>query len=113
MAQYNSFRVPWYDNGWNGSICEEPSENYSCMRLKGINQSRDEELENEHSGRAMCGQDCVNKIPCIREDGGFMNEEDATITLRHPYSDWSEYHRHLLPLRETIPAFSYPAHPFR
>ncbi|PWT28914.1 hypothetical protein [Butyrivibrio fibrisolvens] len=53
MAQHYSFRVPWHDNGWNGSVCTEPSENYSCMRLKGINQSRDEELENEHSGCAI------------------------------------------------------------
>lgn len=113
MAQHYSFRVPWHDNGWNGSVCEEPSENYSCMRLKGINQSRNDELENEYSGCAMCSLDCVNNIPCIREGGGFMNEEDVTITLRHPYSDWSDYHKHLLPLRETIPAFSYPARPFR
>ena len=113
MAQHYSFRVPWHDNKWDGSICEAPSENYSCMRLKGINQSRDDELENQHSGCKMCSLECVNNIPCIREGGGFMNDEDVTVTLRHPYSDWSEYHRHLLPLRETIPAYSYPARPFR
>ena len=113
MAQHYSFRVPWHDNRWNGEVCSNPSENYACMRLKGINQSRNEELEDNCASCKLCELDCVNRIPCIREGGAFMNDEDVTVTLQHPYSAWSEYHKHLLPLRETIPAYSYPARPFR
>ena len=113
MAQHYSFRVPWHDNGWNGEVCSNPSENYACMRLKGINQARDEELENEHAACKFCELDCVNDMPCIREGGAFMSEDDLSVTISHPYSSWSDNHKHLLPLTETIPAYSYPARPFR
>lgn len=42
-----------------------------------------------------------------------MYEDDISVTVTHPYSTWSENHKHLLPLTETIPAYSYPARPFR
>lgn len=113
MAQHFSFRVPWHDNGWNGTVCNVPSENYSCMRLKGINQGRDEALESEHAACKFCKLDCVNNMPCIREGGTFMSEDDISVTVTHPYSTWSDNHKHLLPLTEVIPAYSYPARPFR
>lgn len=113
MAQHFSFRVPWHDNEWNGSVCNAPSENYSCMRLKGINQGRGETLENEYANCKFCKLDCVNSMPCIREGGAFMSEDDISITATHPYSTWSENHKHLLPTTEIIPAYSYPARPFR
>lgn len=113
MSQHYSFRVPWHDNGWNGAICSNPGDNYSCMRLKGINQSRDEVFENDNSNCKLCDLDCVNNVPCIREGGTFMSEDDITINVIHPYSTWSEYHKHLKPMNETIPAYCYPARPFR
>ena len=113
MAQHFSFRVPWHDSRWNGTVCTYPSENYSCMRLKGINQSRDEKLECDNASCTMCKLVCTNDIPCIREGGTFMSEEDISVTVTHPYSTWSEYHKHLKPLEEIIPAYSYPARPFR
>lgn len=67
MSQHYSFRVPWHDNGWNGAICSNPSENYACMRLKGINQGRDEEMENSCASCRFCDLDCVNDMPCIKE----------------------------------------------
>ncbi len=113
MAQHYSFRVPWHDNGWNGEVCKEPSENYSCMRLKGINQGRDEELESRCSGCKFCGLDCLNEMPCIREGGTFMSAESVSVKVSHPYSSWSDFHKHLKPSIETIPPYSYPARPFR
>ena len=97
MAQHFSFRIPWHDHEWNGSVCNAPSENYSCMRLKGINQGRDEALENEYANCKFCKLDCVNSMPCIREGGAFMSEDDISVTVTHPYSTWGENHKHLLP----------------
>lgn len=34
MAQHISVRVPWHDNGWNGTVCQFPGENNACLRLK-------------------------------------------------------------------------------
>ena len=36
MAQHISIRVPWHDNGWNGTVCKFPGENNACLRLKNI-----------------------------------------------------------------------------
>lgn len=83
------------------------------MRLKGINQSRDERLESDNAGCSLCKLSCVNEIPCIREGGTFMSEEDVSVMVTHPYSSWSEYHKDLQPLKETISAYTYPARPFR
>ena len=31
-----SVRVPWHDNGWNGSVCKDPRFNTACLKLKNI-----------------------------------------------------------------------------
>ncbi|MBO4734348.1 MAG: RNA helicase, partial [Clostridia bacterium] len=113
MAQHFSFRVPWHDNGWNGTVCKEPQENYSCMRLNGISQERNETLEAECSKCKLCDLEKRQEIPCIREGSAFMSKDDIELTITHPFSSWSENHKHLLPTREVIPAYSYPARPFK
>lgn len=42
MAQHISIRVPWHDHGWNGTICQDPARNNSCLRLKNIYENRDD-----------------------------------------------------------------------
>ena len=51
MAQHLSIRVPWHDHGWDGTICEHPDSNNSCLRLKNIYENRDDANE-----CALCGQ---------------------------------------------------------
>ncbi len=113
MAQHYSFRVPWHDNGWNGSVCNSPADNHSCMRLKGINQARVESTEVNNASCAMCDLDCINSIPCVREGACFMSENTETITLVHPYASWSQYHKHLKKMQESFLPYTYPARPFR
>ena len=113
MAQHFSFRIPWHDNGWNGTICKNPSENYACMRLKGINQERDEELESKCAKCRLNEIEQKQDIPCIREGATFMSADDIALTITHPFSSWSENHKHLLPTKEVIPAYAYPARPFK
>lgn len=33
-------RVPWQDNGWNGNVCTNPENNFSCKYLKGIAEKK-------------------------------------------------------------------------
>ena len=40
MAQHLSIRVPWHDHGWDGTVCEHPDSNISCLRLKNIYENR-------------------------------------------------------------------------
>lgn len=114
MAQHISLRVPWHDSGWNGNICEFPKENQACMRLKNIYENKQDGIEETVSGCAMCDLDCIEKIPCVREGGGFMSPEPVSIVVEHPYAKFEyETHKHLLPTPITIPPYSYPARPYR
>ena len=62
MAQHISVRVPWHDNGWNGTVCQFPGENNAFLILKNIYDIRivAEEID-------LCGQ-CFDhldeKLPC-------------------------------------------------
>ena len=58
MAQHLSIRVPWHDHGWDGTVCEQPDSNISCLRLKNIYENRDDARECE-----LCGQ-------CMQKNGG-------------------------------------------
>ncbi len=114
MVQHISLRVPWHDSGWNGNVCESPKENQACMRLKNIYENKKESLEEDNSGCAMCNMDCVEKIPCVREGGGFMSPEQISVVVEHPYTQYGyETHQHLLPTEIVIPPYSYPARPYR
>lgn len=35
-----SIRVPWHDNGWDGTVCNQPELNCSCLRLSRISAHR-------------------------------------------------------------------------
>lgn len=34
MTQHISVRVPWYDSGWNGCVCNELGYRNVCLKLK-------------------------------------------------------------------------------
>lgn len=111
MAQHISVRVPWHDNGWNGTICEYPGENNSCLRLKNIYENR-----NDADEKAICGK-CMEhleeKIPCIGEGSAFMSDKDLVKTTVHPYKkNNKKTHGHFLETEIVYPAYSFPTRPF-
>ena len=82
MPQHISIRVPWHDNGWNGTICKKPSENISCLKLKNIYEYKNDEEENK-----ICKQ-CLKDhtdIPCINEGAAFMADNEIIKISEHPY----------------------------
>ena len=70
MAQHLSIRIPWKDNGYDGLVCDKPSYNNACMRLKNIAENRDDELEEQCKGCPIAGHE--KEIPCVSEGGVFM-----------------------------------------
>lgn len=111
MAQHISIRVPWHDNGWNGTVCRCPGENNACLRLKNIYESR-----NDSEEIAICGQ-CMehmeDKVPCIGEGSAFMSDKDLVKTTVHPYKKSSPAtHGHFLDTEIVYPAYSLPARPY-
>ena len=45
-----SVRVPWHDNGWNGTVCDDPKNNVACLKLLRIAERKDEVYEAGFSG---------------------------------------------------------------
>ena len=48
-----SIRVPWHDNKWNGTVCNNPKDNNSCLVLKNCALKRDDEGETQLAGQSL------------------------------------------------------------
>lgn len=111
MAQHISVRVPWHDHGWDGTVCQNPDLNNSCLRLKNIYENRNDAQE-----CAICGQ-CMEhneeKVHCISEGSAFMCPTDLVRTTVHPYKKNNPgTHGHFLETEIVYPSYSFPARPF-
>ena len=109
-----SIRVPWHDNGWNGTVCCEPSLNGACLRLRRIADNRDDEKEESVRGKAIKDLEEGQWPCCVAERGMFMAPFEYTRFANHPYKETSpDTHGHFAqtPLRH--PPYSAPAVPFR
>ena len=111
MAQHISVRVPWHDNNWNGSVCNQPVCNSSCLRLANIYENRNDNVENSLCGKCMAGHEA--ELPCIDESSAFMSPDELVKTTIHPYKKYySPLHQHFLETEVTYPAYSFVAKPF-
>lgn len=45
MIQHLSIRVPWHDHGWDGTVCQDPCGNTACLKLNGILEGKNEDIE--------------------------------------------------------------------
>src|SRR5688572_28594714 len=89
-----SVRVPWHDRGWDGSVCEDPKANTSCLILPRVSDEKDDDAE--HVVHATFWKDLPeSKWPaCKAERGAFMSAFEFTRTLSHPYVRSSKAHKH-------------------
>ena len=111
MAQHISIRVPWHDNGWNGTVCQFPANNNSCLRLKNIYENRNDSDEMDVCGQ--CMEHLEERLPCIEEGAAFMSEKDLVKTTEHPYKKSTPAtHGHFLDTDIVYPAYSFPARPY-
>ena len=111
MAQHISIRVPWHDHGWDGTVCQNPGENNSCLRLTNISEHRDDAFE-----KSICGQCMANhaeELSCIAEGGAFMSDSNLVRTTIHPYQASNKAtHGHFRTTEIIYPAYSFVAKPF-
>lgn len=111
MVQHISVRVPWHDSGWQGNVCNDPSSNMACLKLKNIMENRDDSFECGICGQCMAEQE--EKLPCIGEGGAFMSAQQLHKTTVHPYKQSNaKTHGHFLPTEIIYPPYSFPARPF-
>ncbi|MFC2008405.1 AAA family ATPase, partial [Chloroflexota bacterium] len=108
-----SVRVPWHDNGWNGTVCKNPRENGSCLVLKNIQPKKDVDQEEVIAGKPFAGLSESELPPCIKERAMFMCPEELITRTKHPYSESNEAYSHYRETPLEIPTFSAPIVPFR
>ncbi|WP_066425072.1 ATP-dependent RecD-like DNA helicase [Anabaena sp. 4-3] len=109
-----SIRVPWHDNGWNGTVCKAPQLNNACLKLKNIAQNRNDDAETAVAGQSI--QDLQpNQLPCcVAERGTFMADFEYTRTVVHPYAKTSpDTHGHFEPTPIRHSPYSALAIPFQ
>lgn len=108
-----SIRVPWHDAGWNGTICGDPVNNASCLRLANIHERRNDDLEIKLRGKRVDELKPDHHPPCVAERATFMADFPVTRSVRHPYAKTSGAHKHYIPTPFHLPAYSAGAVPFR
>jgi hypothetical protein len=50
--QHLSIRVPWHDQAWTGTVCDDPLANGSCLRLGRISKQRNDALQVSNAGKS-------------------------------------------------------------
>ena len=110
-----TIRVAWHDNRWNGTLCNAPSSNSSCLSLKRIREMRNDKLEDQHAQEHFPEPNDGRFPACVAESGAFMNPDPFNRIFTHPYQNNDKTqatHGHLRPTIVTIPPFSALAIPF-
>ena len=117
MVQHLSVRIPWHDNGWKGTVCQQPDLNQACRVLKNIAESKNDNAEQICAGQTFSIKDDYIP-PCLREGGTFMSDFSIdTLPIQHPY-DYDRHFKHIdhTPYRiKQAPSSAFPrvAKPFR
>lgn len=109
-----SIRVPWHDQGWDGSICRNPKTNAACLVLDRIRKIRKDDDEEAVAGQSLKDLDLKQWPPCVDERGTFMAPFEIIREISHPYSETNpKTHGHFLPTSFRTPPYSAAAIPFR
>lgn len=116
-----SIRVPWHDNGWNGTVCRNPLANSACLVLSRVAETRNDEFEAQHAGRRwdQLSEGEADEIGCIAERGAFMAPFPYRRTIIHAYAPRngkqgiSKLHTQFRPTMFEFPEYSAAAIPFR
>ena len=113
LLKHLSVRVPWHDNGWDGSICNNPKANGACLILKNCAINRNDESEQAQAGKLLKDLSEDSYPVCVGERATFMAPFAIHKTLNHPYVESSpSTHGHLKPTRSQFPPFSAAAVPY-
>lgn len=111
FVEHISLRVAWHDHGWDGSVCQDPAGNASCILLKNVGPNRDDEAEIQLAGRGMLdGGPYVP--PCISERATFMSPKGLGVVKSHPFGGNAAL-KAVRPTRVPMPPYSAHATPYR
>ncbi len=107
-------RVPWHDAGWEGTVCDRPQENTSCLILRRIGENRKDENEVRCAAKRFDELNSDDLPPCVSEHAQFMAPFELRRTIDHPYVEfYPETHGHFAPTPFVHPPYSAACIPFR
>jgi hypothetical protein len=107
-----SVRIPWHDAGWDGTVCQRPRENASCLALNRIGATKNDILEQTYAGQLLHDIPPEHAPPCFAERVNFLSPRSQRRIAHHAYSDTSEHHKHIADTAFIHPAYSAAATPF-
>lgn len=107
-------RVPWQDNGWQGNVCSNPENNFSCKYLRGIAENKNCEFECPLASQKFIDipEKDSKKIPCIKENAAFLSDVTLSFMAEYPYSSYSGL-EHIKPTQVDILPNSLISRPYR
>jgi mRNA-degrading endonuclease RelE of RelBE toxin-antitoxin system/energy-coupling factor transporter ATP-binding protein EcfA2 len=109
-----TIRVPWHDNGWQGTFCNNPCANTSCTILPRIATNRDDADEMAHAGKSIEGLSREQLPSCVDEHCTIMAPFSLSMVKNHPYANNAKItHGHFEDTPYTIRPYSAAAVPFR
>ncbi len=108
-----SIRVPWHDTGWDGRVCDAPSLNGACLKLKRVADRRDDAAEEAVAGKLLSELPQSRWPACAAERVTFMAPVEHMRQVQHPYNHGPETsHGHFAPTPLRHPPYSAAVVPF-
>lgn len=111
FVEHISLRVAWHDRGWDGTVCQDPVGNASCILLKNVGPNREDRVELSLAGKGMLAGGSYIP-PCINERATFMAPKPLGVVKTHPFGG-NKALRAVRPTRVPMPAYSAHATPYR
>lgn len=109
-----TIRVPWHDNGWKGTICDNPCGNTSCTILPRIAMNRNDAHEARFAGKSLDDLEREQLPPCVDEHVSIMAPFALSLLKNHPYAQNAKTtHGHFEDTPYMIQPYSAAAVPFR
>lgn len=112
-VRHLSIRVPWHDNGWNGTVCCNPRQNGACLILKNCAEGKDDKQEEKMAGQSLEKIEDENLYPpCVKERATFMAPFSVKRHVNHPYQKTNNMYEHYASTVLESPPYSAGAVPF-
>lgn len=112
FVEHISLRVAWHDHGWDGTVCQDPLGNASCILLKNVGPKRDDAVEAAIAGQRMTEAASGYVPPCIYERATFMSHKHLSVLKVHPFASRPGLET-VRPTTVPLPAYSAHATPYR
>ena len=110
FVEHISLRVAWHDRGWDGTVCQDPVGNASCILLRNVGPKREDSVEVGLAGKGMLDSSYVP--PCINERATFMAPKALGVIKPHPFGN-NKALKAVLPTPVPMPPYSAHATPYR